>query len=522
MSLALYVPRDSAAVAVGADAVAQALLQEAVRRGVDVHLVRNGSRGLYWLEPLVEVQTPQGRIGYGPVNPADAASLLDAFLSDDKEGRLTAHPLCVGVVDDIPFLKQQQRLTFARVGIVDPLSLDDFLAYRGYQGLRHALTLTSEAIVAEVTESGLRGRGGAAFPAGIKWRTALQAPGSEKYIVCNADEGDSGSFSDRMLMEGDPFTLLEGMTIAALAVGAKQGYVYVRSEYPAAEATLHQAIAIARAAGYLGADILGSGRAFDIELRRGAGAYICGEETALLESIEGRRGQVRARPPLPAVSGLFGQPTVVNNVITLATVPIVLERGARYYADFGQGRSRGTLPFQLGGNIRCGGLIELSFGPTLRTLLHNFGGGSASGRAIRAVQVGGPLGAWIPESLFDTHLDYEAFAQIGAMLGHGGVVVFDDTVDMAQRAREAMRFCAQESCGKCTPCRIGAVRGVEVLDRISGGEQREANLQLLHELCETMTHGSLCAMGGLTPSPVLSALKHFPEDFGLPASRGAA
>ncbi len=517
MSVTLYVPRDSSAVSVGANEVAEALAREAARRGADIHIVRNGSRGLYWLEPLVEVQTQRGRIGYGPVSAGDVAALFDAGLLSGS-----AHPQCVGPVDAIPYLQKQERLTFARVGIIDPLSCDDYIAHGGYRGLQRAVGLAPDAIIAEVIESGLRGRGGAAFPTGIKWRTVLQTPAAQKYIVCNADEGDSGSFSDRMLMEGDPFALIEGMTIAALAVGATQGYIYVRSEYPDAEATLLQALAGARRAGYLGAGLLGSRHDFDIEVRRGAGAYICGEETALLESIEGRRGQVRSRPPLPAVSGLFGQPTVVNNVISLATVPIVLDRGAAHYANFGLGRSRGTLPFQLGGNIRRGGLVERAFGLTLRELLYDYGGGSASGRPIRAVQVGGPLGAWLPESQFDTPLDYEAFAQAGAMLGHGGVVAFDDTVDMAQRAREAMRFCAQESCGKCTPCRIGAVRGVEVIDRIVAGQQREANVQLLRELCDTMTHGSLCAMGGLTPSPVLSALANFPGDFGLPATRGAA
>jgi formate dehydrogenase iron-sulfur subunit len=373
--------------------------------------------------------------------------------------------------------------------------------------------MTPSAIVDQIQASGLRGRGGAGFPAGIKWRTVLDAPGPRKYVACNADEGDSGTFSDRMVLEGDPFLLIEGMAIAGLAVGATEGYVYLRSEYPDARAVFTDALARARAAGWLGADLLGSGRAFEIHLRIGAGSYICGEETAMLESLEGRRGMVRPKPPLPALVGLFGRPTVVNNVMTLAAAPWILQHGGAAYAAHGAGRSRGTLPFQLAGNVRHGGIVEVPFGITLRELLHDFGGGTASGRPIRAVQVGGPLGAYLPASQFDLPLDYEAFAAAGGMIGHGGLVVFDDTVDMSRMARYAMEFCAIESCGKCTPCRIGSTRGVEVIDRIRSGERREQNLALLHDLCDTMRDASLCAMGGLTPMPVLSALRHFPEDF---------
>ncbi|WP_374263814.1 formate dehydrogenase beta subunit [Zoogloea sp.] len=510
MSVRVYVPADTSAVAVGADAVALAIAAETAARGISVELVRNGSRGLFWLEPLVEVATPAGRIAYGPVDVADVPGLLDAgFLRGD------AHPLCLGATDEIPFLKRQERLTFARVGVVDPLCLDDYAAHEGLAGLRAALAMAPQEIVAAIVESGLRGRGGAAFPAGIKWQTVKDAPGDVKYVVCNADEGDSGTFSDRMLLEGDPFCLIEGMAIAALAVGATQGYVYLRAEYPRAWQVFNAALDVARRAGLLGADILGSGRAFDIEPRLGGGAYICGEETAMLESIEGRRGQVRAKPPLPAVKGLFGKPTVINNLITLASVPVILARGAAFYRDFGLGRSRGTLPFQLAGNVRQGGLVEKAFGLTLGELIDDFGGGTASGRPVRAVQVGGPLGAYMPPADFDVPLDYECFATRGGMIGHGGVVVFDDTVDMARMARFAMAFCAAESCGKCTPCRIGSTRGVEVIDRIVAGEKRAANAALLHELCALMTDGSLCAMGGMTPMPVLSALRHFPADFGL-------
>jgi len=510
MTVRVFVPADSSALAVGAGEVALAIAAQAAGRGSAIELVRNGSRGLSWLEPLVEVATPAGRVAYGPVTVADVPGLLDAgFLAGAD------HPLALGLTDEIPYLKKQERLTFARVGITDPLSLADYTAHGGFAGLRAALSLTPGEIVAAVTESGLRGRGGAAFPAGVKWQTVLAAAGDEKYVVCNADEGDSGTFSDRLLLEGDPFCLIEGMLIAGLAVGARKGYIYLRSEYPHAWKTLNAAILLARQAGLIGEDVLGSGRAFDIEARLGAGAYICGEETALLESIEGRRGQVRAKPPLPAIKGLFGKPTVINNLITLASVPIILARGAAFYRDYGMGRSRGTLPFQLAGNVLRGGLVEKAFGLTLDELLNDFGGGSASGRPIRAVQVGGPLGAYVPAQDFDLPLDYEAFAARGAMLGHGGLVVFDDTVDMGRMARFAMEFCAAESCGKCTPCRIGSTRGVEVIDRILAGENRDTNLPLLEDLCTLMIDGSLCAMGGMTPYPVLSALKHFPADFGL-------
>jgi len=513
----IYVSRDASAQAVGADRVARAISEHAASSGADVRIVRNGSRGMLWLEPLVEVVTPAGRIAYGPVQVKDIEGLFAAgFLHGGS------HALKLGTVEDIDYFRKQERLTFARVGVTDPLSLEDYRTHGGLRGLTNALQMAPADIVTVVTDSGLRGRGGAAFPAGIKWKTALEAAGTRKYIVCNADEGDSGTFSDRMLMEGDPFVLIEGMVIAGLAVGATQGYIYLRCEYPHAHAALKAAIAAAYANRLLGDDILGSGRSFELDVRLGAGAYICGEETSLLDSLEGKRGQVRVKPPLPAISGLFGKPTIINNVITLASVPIILDRGAAYYRDFGMGRSRGTLPLQLAGNIRHGGLVEKAFGLTLRELLYDYGGGSATGRPIRAVQVGGPLGAYLPESQFDTPIDYEAFAAIRGMLGHGGIVAFDDTVDMAQQARFAMEFCAIESCGKCTPCRIGSTRGVEVIDHIVANRSRGSNTTLLRDLCDTMINGSLCALGGLTPFPVLSALEHFSEDFAPGRSPSAA
>ena len=508
MSLRLFLPRDTTAAALGADRVAHALSQEAERGGLPLELVRNGSRGLFWLEPLLEVEYGGERIAFGPVTVDAVPELLHALATDPA-----GHPLFLGPVGNIPYLRSQQRLTFARAGEGDPLCLDTYRALDGFAGLERALGMASQDIVDAVTESGLRGRGGAAFPAGIKWQTVLDTPGQQKYVVCNADEGDSGTFADRLLMEADPYQLIEGMIIAGLAVGATHGFIYLRSEYPRARDILGQAIVRARADRYLGDNIRGSGRSFELDLRMGAGAYICGEETSLLDSLEGRRGMVRAKPPLPAIAGLFGQPTVVNNVLTLAAVTTVLHKGARFYRDFGVGRSRGTLAVQLAGNIRRGGLVELAYGTTLRQLLEEYGGGTYSGRPARAIQVGGPLGAYLPESQWDTPLDYEAFAGIGAMLGHGGVVVFDDSVDMARQARFAMEFCAVESCGKCTPCRIGSVRGVEVIDRIIAREEPAQNAALLRDLCETMEAGSLCAMGGLTPYPVRSAMAYFPEDF---------
>ncbi len=507
-SIKIFVPRDAAAVGVGAAETAAAIESEAARRGLTLHLVRNGSRGMLWLEPMVEVEVGGKRMAYGPVQAEDVAGLFDAGFIDGKH-----HALSLGETDEIPYFKKQQRLTFARVGITDPIDLADYQAHGGYRGLEAALNMQPADIVTAVTESGLRGRGGAAFPAGIKWKTVMGAVANQKYVVCNADEGDSGTFSDRMVMEGDPFVLVEGMTIAGVATGATRGYIYLRWEYPEAKAALESAIAAANAANYLGENIRGSTSSFHLEVRIGAGAYICGEETSLLESLEGKRGQVRFKPPLPALQGLFGKPTVINNVITFASVPIILDKGAAFYQNFGMGRSRGTLPMQLAGNIKHGGLVEVAFGMTLRELMYDYGGGSLSGRPIRAVQVGGPLGAYLPESQFDTPLDYEAFAAIKAMLGHGGIVVFDDTVDMAAQARYAMEFCAIESCGKCTPCRIGSTRGVEVIDRLIAGENAAQQETILRDLCETLTYGSLCALGGLTPFPVVSALNHFHSDF---------
>lgn len=508
MSVKIYIPGDSGAVAVGADRLALAMENAVRAQGLGAQIVRNGSRGLYWLEPMVEVETEAGRVAYGPVRASDVDGLLAAGLIEGGD-----HPLRLGNPEELPFLKRQTRLTFARCGITDPLSLEDYRKHGGLAGLTNAVAMEPKAIVAQVTQSGLRGRGGAGFPTGIKWNTVLEAQGSQKYIVCNADEGDSGSFADRMIMEGDPFVVIEGMIIAGIATGATKGYVYLRSEYPHAILAMNRAVVIAREAGILGASVLGSDHAFDMEIRVGAGAYVCGEETALLESLEGRRGIVRAKPPLPAHKGFLGRPTVINNVISLASVPIILDKGADYYRDFGMGRSRGTIPIQIAGNVKQGGLFEAAFGMTLGDLIDDIAGGTASGRPVKAVQVGGPLGAYFPRALFDTPFDYEAFASKDGLIGHAGIVVFDDTADMLKQARFAFEFCAVESCGKCTPCRIGSTRGVEVTDKIRDGIEPESQIKLMTDLCNTMKFGSLCALGGFTPYPVMSALTHFPEDF---------
>jgi len=500
----VFVPGDSAAISVGADDVASAI----AKIDSSIEIVRNGSRGALWLETLVEVETPSGRIAYGPVSAQDVASLFEAdFLHGGS------HALSLGKTDDISWLANQDRVTFARVGIIDPLSLDDYRAHGGLIGLRQALDSSSEEILQMVTESGLRGRGGAGFPAGIKWRTVAQTLSEQKYICCNADEGDSGTFADRMLIEGDPFTLIEGMTIAAVAVGATKGFVYIRSEYPHAISTFQKAIDIARSNQVLGDRVLSSAHAFDIQIRVGAGSYVCGEETAMLESIEGKRGVVRAKPPLPAIEGLFGKPTVINNVLTLSTIPMILANGAGAYKARGVGRSLGTQVFQLAGNIARGGIVETAFGITLNELVNTYGGGTLTGRPLRAVQIGGPLGAYFSTAQFETSMDYESLIAAGGMLGHGGVVVFDESVDLAVQAKFAMEFCAIESCGKCTPCRIGSTRGAETIDLIIQGIRVDENKKLLLDLCEVMTDGSLCAMGGLTPLPVKSAMINFPSDF---------
>lgn len=504
-SITLFVPLDSASVALGADTVDLAIRAQATKHALEVNIIRNGSRGMVWAEPLMELETPQGRLAFACVTPDIVDELFSNSLMKDLD-KLKQHPSCLGLTNELAWLKSQNRKTFSRCGIIDPLCLDDYKKHGGLSGLEFALSQAPLDLVKAIATSGLRGRGGAAFPAGIKWQTVHETSDSTKYVVCNADEGDSGTFADRMIMEGDPFLLIEGMLIAAYAIGANKGFIYLRSEYPIARKILTQALRMAKECNLLGDNILGSDFDFDIQLFIGAGAYICGEETAMLESLEGRRGEVRSKPPLPAHKGLFGKPTLIHNVISLCSVPAAIKDAGRDYAAHGVNKSLGTLPFQLAGNINRGGLVELAFGMPLRDLLDNFGQGTKSGRKMRAVQIGGPLGAYLPDALLDTPLDYEAFTKIGAGIGHGGIVVFDDTVNLKEQAHYAFQFCVEESCGKCTPCRIGSQRGAEHI-------LNTADLDKIETLCEIMEHGSLCAMGSMTPIPVRSAIKHFSEDF---------
>lgn len=514
MTVKVYVPQDTSARSVGAQQVEEALRDH---YGDEIEVIGTGTRGMLWLEPLIEIETADGRVGYGPVTLSDLPSLISSGLLKGER----SHPLCVGLVEDVRYFAAQNRLTFARVGKIDRLNLDDYKAHGGLEGLKRALRLSPKDIVEQVTESGLRGRGGAGFPTGIKWKTALDQSSEKKYICANADEGDSGTFADRMLMEGDPFSLLEGMIIAGKAIGAETGYIYIRSEYPAAIETMRAAIEKLKETGWLGTNIQNSGTDFDILVRVGAGAYICGEESSMLNSIEGLRGEVRSKPPIPAIAGLFGKPTIINNVLTLASVPFILANGAKAYANFGIGQSRGTQAFQLAGDVKQGGLIELAFGVSLDELVQEFGGGTWTGRPIKAVQIGGPLGGYLPASEFDVEMTYEALIERGAMLGHGGIVIQNDQADMAELARFAMEFCELESCGKCTPCRIGSVRGKEILEKVLVGEDQAKDMDLLSELCDLMETASLCAMGGLTPMPVRTAIKHFPSEFYERANHGA-
>ena len=509
----LFIPNDTSAVAMGSSLVANRFKELIKNKSLDIQIIRNGSRGMFWLEPLVEFESDSKRFGFQSVDLSEVESILEFICDDSFDSTLNKHPKFLGETESIEYFKKQQRLSFFRSGIGDPLCIDNYSSLEGFTGLKKALEMQPQQIVDEVKNSGLRGRGGAAFPTGIKWQTVLDTAHSKKYIVCNADEGDSGTFADRLLMESDPYQLIEGMIIAGLAVNANQGYIYLRSEYPFAHATLNTAISRCYAEGILGQNVLGKKICFELEVRLGAGAYICGEETSLLESLEGKRGLVRSKPPLPAIEGLFGCPTVVNNVLTLGAISTILCKGSDYYKNYGTGRSRGTLPVQLSGNIKRGGLIEIPFGISLREIVEDFGGGTFSGNPIKAIQVGGPLGAFVDRDKWDTPMDYEAFSAINSMIGHGGIVVFDDQINMFDQARFAMEFCAIESCGKCTPCRIGSTRGLEVLDKISSKKDVEDNLILLEELCDTMEHSSLCAMGGMTPFPVKSAVELYKEDF---------
>ena len=512
MSIRVYIPFETVANALGANELASEILHFANDNKLDVSIIRNGSRGMSWAEPLVEVETLDGRVGYINTVPDDIKNILGGNRTDKF----------IGLVENHPYLKNQDRLIFERCGIINPLNLEDFEGNSGLLGLKKAINLKPQGIIDEVKASGLRGRGGGGFPTGIKWQTVHDTPTTQKYIICNADEGDSGTFADRLIMEGDPFLLIEGMIIAGLAVGATKGIIYLRSEYPLAHEILLKAIAVGEASNLLGDDVLGSGNAFNLSIFLGAGAYICGEETSLLESLEGKRAVVRSKPPLPAIEGYLAQPTVVNNVLSFCSISKILAEGGEFYQNFGMGRSRGTQAFQLAGDIKFGGLVEKAFGISLADLINDFGGGTNSGIPIKAIQVGGPLGAYLPPSQFNLKMDYETFTENNAVLGHGGIVVYNENIDLLNQAHFAFAFCEEESCGKCTPCRIGSVRGKEVIEKIQNGDDLEPNIELLEDLCEVMVSGSLCAMGSMTPIPVKSILKHFPEEFKKPSEKGVS
>ncbi len=486
----LYLSNDTSSRAAGAERLAEHL-----RTRADVQLIHTSSRGAFFLEPMIERDSPTGRVAWCHVALDDLPNIIMGT------GGMP--------VDAIPYLAKQTRATFANFGITEPLALDEYQSRGGFKGLEAALAMAPEAIIQELKISRLRGRGGAAFPVWNKWQVAHQTDANEKYVVVNADEGDAGTYCDRMVMEGDPFRLIEGMLICAHAIGATKGFIYCRQEYPAAAWSIRTAIRKADEAELLEVN----GRTFSIELVMGAGSYVCGEETALLESLEGRRGVVRAKPPYPAVAGLYGRPTIVSNVLTFATVPNILAKGGAWHASLGTERSRGTIALQLGGRLKQAGLVEIPFGMTLRHVLDQFGGGMAPGSRFKAVQVGGPLGSLFPESQLDIPICYDAFAEAGAILGHGGIVVYDQETDMVDLARHFMAFTADESCGKCTPCRIGSVRGREILERIQAGGGTVESLDLLKDLGETMKATSLCALGGRAPYPVLTAIEQFPEEF---------
>ena len=486
----LYLSNDTSSIAAGAQRLA-----EAWQSRPDIELVRTSSRGAFFLEPMVERDSPEGRVAWCHVTLDDLPKILAGT---------GAIPVAA-----LPFLSKQTRHTFATFGVTEPLSPEAYQAHGGCAGLCAARQLSPSAIIEEIKMSRLRGRGGAAFPVWKKWDVAATTPADRKYVVANADEGDAGTYCDRMVMDGDPFRLIEGMLICARAIGAEAGYIYCRQEYPAATASLHAAILAADAAGWLESD----GRRFSIEVVSGAGSYVCGEETALLESLEGRRGVVRARPPHTAQSGLYGRPTIVSNVLTFATIPNILARGGAWHASLGTEGSRGTIALQLGGRVKQPGLIEVPFGRTLREVLDQFGQGMADGARLKAVQVGGPLGSLFTDAQLDIPICFDAFANADAILGHGGIVVFDDETDMLELSRHLMAFVADESCGKCVPCRIGSLRAREILEAIQRGQATAAELALLTELGDTMKATSLCGLGSRAPYPVLSALEQFPVEF---------
>jgi len=508
----------TACVFAGSLAVHDAFVEEVKAAGLDDKVAVSiiGCHGLCSQSP---VAVSSDDTFYGKLKPQDVKTVVDEHLKGGApvEKFMYKDPATGEAVRDwheIGFYKQQTRIALRNVGLVNPEKIDEAIARGGYEAARTALTtMTPEQIIDVVTESGIRGRGGAGFPTGTKWKFARQSPGDDKYLICNGDEGDPGAFMDASIMDGDPHAVLEGMLIGSYAIGAHEGYIYVRAEYPLAVKRLTKAIADAEERGYLGDDVFGSGWRFHVHLKLGAGAFVCGEETALIASIEGKRGMPRTRPPYPAVSGLWGKPTNINNVETLASIPWIIAQGAERYAALGCETSRGTKAFSLAGKIVNGGLAEVPMGSTLRRLIFDVGGGIKDGREFKAVQLGGPSGGCLPASLLETTIDYESLAATGAIVGSGGMVVVDDQTCMVDLARFFLDFTQKESCGKCVPCRLGTKRMLEILDRIREGDGREGDIETLEELSHYIIDGTLCALGGTAPNPVLTTIKYFRDEY---------
>jgi len=509
-------------IAAGGRGVLAALEEKLVQEGIEADVVKVGCIGMCFNEPLLDIIRPgHPRVSYGQVT----AKMVSEIVGDYVLGENPRPDLAVAVIgdesfagipswNDLPFFKHQCRRVLQNCGIVDPEMIEDYVCLDGYRALAKALAeMSPEEIIEEVKKSGLRGRGGAGFPTGLKWQFTYQASGSPKYLVCNFDEGDPGAFMNRSEVEGDPHALLEGIVIGAYAIGAHQGFIYGRAEYPLAIQRLKRAIAQAEEWGFLGDDILGSGFSFHIAIKEGAGAFVCGEETALMASIEGRRGMPRPRPPFPAQSGLWGKPTLINNVGTFFNIPLILSKGADWFASIGTEKSKGTKVFSLVGKVVNSGLVEVPMGTPLHEIIFGIGGGIPNGKKFRAVQTGGPSGGCLPAGLLDLPVDYESLAEAGSIMGSGGMVVMDEDTCMVDIARFFLSFTQVESCGKCVPCRLGTKRMLEILERICQGEGQEGDVDLLLELCETVKLGSLCALGQTAPNPVLSTIAHFREEY---------
>ncbi|HPT82895.1 MAG TPA: NADH-quinone oxidoreductase subunit NuoF [Limnochordia bacterium] len=511
-------------IAAGAKDVFNAVVQEVESRRLDVVVAQTGCIGMCQREPLLDVELPGGpRVTYGNVAVKDvpriiASHVLNGSIVEElavaqfPAGELRAEN--VPSYDELDFYRKQRRLALANCGRIDPENIEEYIAAGGYEACVKALTeMTPEEVIAEVKRAGLRGRGGAGFPTGLKWELTRQTPSTKKYIICNADEGDPGAFMDRSLLEGDPHRVIEGMIIGAYAIGADEGYIYVRAEYPLAIKRLELALQQARERGFLGEDIFGSGFSFNLQIKKGAGAFVCGEETALMASIEGKRGMPRPKPPFPSQSGLWGKPTNINNVETFANVPELIRLGAAGFSSIGTQGSTGTKVFALTGKIANTGLVEVPMGLSLREVVYDIGGGVPGGGQLKAVQIGGPSGGCIPAELLDLPIDYESLRSVGAMMGSGGMVVMDQSTCMVDVARFFLRFTQHESCGKCTSCREGTKRMLEILDRICSGEGREGDLELLEELGHHIRDTSLCQLGGSAPNPVLSTLQYFRAEY---------